>query len=133
MVWGFCPEVRWPEAGSRASDGGTKALTQTADTRTIPLVPAGWCAYRITESLEAYVSQKGCTLAQFALAWGIHQPGIASAIIGPRTHEQLEDNLGALDVDITAEVGQLADELVPPGTVVSPFYQANFGLAKFRW
>ena len=89
--------------------------------------------YRVTESLEAHVQQKGCTMAQFALAWVMHQPGITSAIIGPRTHEQLEDNLGAVDVDITAEDRQLVDEMVPPGTMVSPFYQANFGPGKFRW
>ena len=72
-------------------------------------------------------------MAQFALAWVIHQPGITSAIIGPRTHEQLEDNLGALDLDITAEDRQLVDELAPPGSMVSPFYQADFGPGPFRW
>ncbi len=89
--------------------------------------------YRVAVSLGPHVRQEGCTMAQFALAWLIHQPGITSAIIGPRTLQQLQDNLGALDVDITAEDRQLVDELVPPGTMVSPFYQANFGPGKFRW
>ena len=39
--------------------------------------------------------------SQFSLAWCIAQPGVTSPIIGPRTMEQLEDNLKALDVKIT--------------------------------
>ncbi len=89
--------------------------------------------YRVTESLAEHVQQKGCTMAQFALAWVMQQQGITSAIIGPRTHSQLEDNLGALDVDITPADCQLVDTLVPPGTMVSPFYEANFGPSAFRW
>lgn len=89
--------------------------------------------FRVTEGLEVHVRQKGGTMAQFALAWVMHQPGITSAIIGPRTFEQLEDNLGALEVDITPEDCQLVDTLVPPGTMVSPFYEADFGPSAFRW
>lgn len=89
--------------------------------------------YRVTEALADHVRDRGCTMAQFALAWVMDQPGITSAIIGPRTHGQLEDNLGALTVDITDEDRQLVDALVPPGTMVSPFYQANFGPSEFRW
>ncbi len=89
--------------------------------------------YQVTEKLEVHVRAKGCTMAQFALAWVMHQTGITSAIIGPRTHEQLEDNLGALDLTITDADCQLVDELVPPGTMVSPFYEADFGPSAFRW
>src|SRR3712207_7050478 len=46
-------------------------------------------------------SEKGCTLSQLALAWCVQQPGVTSPIIGPRTMEQLEDNLAALTVTIT--------------------------------
>ena len=41
--------------------------------------------------------------------------------------EQLKDNLGALDVSVTAEDRNRIDELVPPGRMVSPFYEADFG------
>ncbi len=107
--------------------GSRYATRADRDTRIVEEV------YRVTEGLEAHVRQKGCTMAQFALAWVMYQTGITSAIIGPRTHEQLEDNLGALTVDITAADCQLVNELVPPGTMVSPFYQANFGPSAFRW
>lgn len=89
--------------------------------------------YRITEGLEERVQAKGCSMAQFALAWTMAQPGITSPIIGPRTMAQLKDNLGAMDVDISAEDCRLVDELMPPGSMVSPFYEADFGPSQFRW
>lgn len=58
-------------------------------------------------------------MAQFALAWVIHQPVITSVVIGLRSHELLDDNLGALNMDITAEYRQLIDKLVTRGTVAS--------------
>ena len=89
--------------------------------------------FRVTEGLEAHIRQKGGTMSQFALAWVMHQPGTTSTIIGPRTFEQLEDNLGVLEVDVTPEDCQLEDTLVPPGTMVAPFYEADFGPGAFRW
>lgn len=83
--------------------------------------------FDVTEGLEPLVQSKGCTMAQFAIAWCMNQPGITSPIIGPRTMEQLEDNLGALEVNITKDDREAVDRLVPPGEMVSPFYEADFG------
>lgn len=60
------------------------------------------------------------------------QPGVTSPIIGPRTMEQREDNRKALDLQITDEDRKLIDELVPPGTMIAPFYEADFGPHPFR-
>ena len=89
--------------------------------------------YDVVEGLLPVAQAKGVTLAQFALAWVVEQPGVSSPIIGPRTMAQLEDNLGALDVTITAEDRAAVDALVPPGRMVSPFYEADFGPHQFRW
>jgi aryl-alcohol dehydrogenase-like predicted oxidoreductase len=89
--------------------------------------------YDVVEDLAPVAQAKGVTLAQFALAWCMNQPGITSPIIGPRTMEQLEDNLGALEVEITEEDRAAVDALVPPGRMVSPFYEADFGPHKYRW
>ncbi len=89
--------------------------------------------YDVVEELQPLVRDKGCSMAQFALAWVMNQPGISSPIIGPRTMEQLEDNLGAFDVTITDEDRAKIDDLVPPGRMVSPFYEADFGPHQFRW
>jgi aryl-alcohol dehydrogenase-like predicted oxidoreductase len=89
--------------------------------------------YDIIEGLQPLTAAKGCTLSQLALAWCLHQPGVTSPIIGPRTMEQLEDNLAALHVPITAEDRAVIDQLVPPGRMVSPFYEADFGPHQQRW
>ena len=46
---------------------------------------------------------------------------------------QLEDNLGALAVTVTEEDNARVDELVPPGRMISPFYEADFGPHPNRW
>ncbi|MEX1021402.1 MAG: aldo/keto reductase [Litorilinea sp.] len=89
--------------------------------------------YDVVEGLTPHVQEKGCTLSQFALAWVMNQPAVTSPIIGPRTMAQLEDNLAALDVDVTDADRSKVDELVPPGRMVSPFYEADFGPHKYRW
>jgi aryl-alcohol dehydrogenase-like predicted oxidoreductase len=89
--------------------------------------------YDIVEGLEPLVAAKGCTLSQFALAWCVHQPGVTSPIIGPRTMAHLEDNLKALAISLTEEDAAGVDELVPPGRMVSPFYEADFGPHQYRW
>jgi aryl-alcohol dehydrogenase-like predicted oxidoreductase len=47
--------------------------------------------------------------------------------------EQLEDNLGAADVEIAKEDCDRIDEVAPPGRAIAPFYQADFGPHIFRW
>lgn len=88
--------------------------------------------FDVTEALEPLVSEKGITLSQFALAWVIHQQGVTSPIIGPRTLQQLEDNLSAVNVVISDADRHLIDEVVPPGRMVSPFYEADFGPHDYR-
>lgn len=89
--------------------------------------------FDVTEALAPLATEKGCTLSQLALAWVMQQPGVTSPIVGPRTLDQLTDNLGALSVQITDEDRRRIDAIVPPGTNVSPFYEANFGPHQYRW
>jgi aryl-alcohol dehydrogenase-like predicted oxidoreductase len=86
----------------------------------------------VIEPLESLAAEKGCTLSQLALAWTMAQPGVTSPIIGPRTMEQFEDNLAALDVTITDADRARIDEIIPPGRMVSPFYEADFGPHRYR-
>lgn len=70
----------------------------------------------IVEELIPLAEAKGVSLARFANAWALRNPAVTSVIIGPRTMEQLEDSLAALDVEITDEDAAAIDRLVPPGT-----------------
>jgi aryl-alcohol dehydrogenase-like predicted oxidoreductase len=70
----------------------------------------------IVEQLLPLAEAKGIPLARFANAWALRNPAVTSVIIGPRTLDQLEDSLKALDVQITDEEARIIDGLVPPGT-----------------
>lgn len=72
----------------------------------------------VVEELVPMAEEKGIPLARFANAWVLRNDDVTSAIIGPRTMEQLEDSLRCLDVEITDEEASRIDELVPPGTTV---------------
>ena len=97
----------------------------------------GWrnyaAAFDILDRVESLARAKGCTPSQLAIAWCAQQPGITSPIIGPRTLEQLEDNLKAVDVKITDADRKALDEVAPPGGVTVPYYEANFGPHLHRW
>lgn len=60
----------------------------------------GWA---IHEAVEKLAEEKGKSISQVALAWLLSDPLITSPIIGPRTIEQLEDNLGAVGVRLTPD------------------------------
>ena len=76
--------------------------------------------YDLLDLLIEISAGKGCTISQLALAWAMAQPGITSVIIGPRTQQQLEDNLGVLDVVITDEDMKRIDAISKPrGTLIS--------------
>ena len=67
------------------------------------------------DALAEVAESAGMTLVDMAVAFVINHPAVTSAIIGPRTMEQLESQLGAADVDLTADVLDAIDEIVPPG------------------
>ena len=70
--------------------------------------------YAIVDELNIIAKAHGSTAARVALAWVQSQPGVTSTIIGARRLSQLEDNVKALDVKLSAEeVGRL-DALTKP-------------------
>ena len=84
------------------------------------------------EELTPIAEAKGVSLSQLAIAWCMGRPGVTSAIIGPRTMEQLEDNLKADGITLTDEENRAIDHVVRPGRMVSPFYEAEFGPHPYR-
>jgi len=80
--------------------------------------PSGRRKLDLVEELVPMAAELGTNLARYALAWTLANPVVTAPIIGPRTMEQLEDNLDALDVRIPPEHVRRIDELVPPGTDV---------------
>jgi aryl-alcohol dehydrogenase-like predicted oxidoreductase len=76
------------------------------------------------EALIPVAEQAGISLTHLAMAFAIAHPGVSSAIIGPRTMEQLDDLLAGADVVLTDDVLDQIDAIVPPGTDVSPMDMA---------
>ena len=64
----------------------------------------------VLEKLLAISEQNGKSVSQTALAWLLAQPGMTAPIIGPRTVEQLEDNLGAIGYELSGEDVQVLDD-----------------------
>ena len=88
--------------------------------------------WAVIDLLRQMATEKGCSVSQLALAWCAGQPGITSPIIGPRTMDQLEDNLGAPQVKLSDEDRLRLDEVAPPGRAISPYYEADFGPHAYR-
>ena len=108
---------------------GSRFADQTNPNRSERLVEQ---VFDVVEQLEPIAQSKDCTLVQLAVAWVLNQPGISSPIIGPRTMPQLEEYLGSMSVTLTPADLEAIDRLVPPGGMVSPFYQADFGPHPYR-
>ena len=72
------------------------------------------------EELAHLAEQAGLTLIQLAIAFATSHPAITSPLIGPRTMEQLETQLAAADVVLSADVLDRIDEIVPPGITINP-------------
>jgi aryl-alcohol dehydrogenase-like predicted oxidoreductase len=70
--------------------------------------------YAIVDELETIAKTHESTVARVALAWVQAQPGVTSTIIGARRLAQLEDNLKALEVKLSAEELGRLDALTKP-------------------
>ena len=70
----------------------------------------------ISQKIVEYCQERGTPPSQFALAWCLANPILTSVIIGPRTMEQFDDNLGCLDIEWTDADESFVDGLVPPGS-----------------
>jgi aryl-alcohol dehydrogenase-like predicted oxidoreductase len=70
------------------------------------------------EQLIPLAEQAGLPMTHLAMAFVIAHPGVTSAIIGPRTMEQLDDLLAGIEVSLTDDILDRIDEIVPPGTDV---------------
>ena len=73
----------------------------------------------VVDQLNLLAEDAGITMVHLALAFVMQHPGVTAPIIGPRTMEQLETQIGAVDVTLSADVLDRIDEIVPPGRNVS--------------
>jgi aryl-alcohol dehydrogenase-like predicted oxidoreductase len=96
---------------------------QQADTHRSGGMPQHFADERkldVVEQLVPLAEKAGLPMTHLAMAFAIAHPCVTSAIIGPRTMEQLDDLLAGVEVTLDDEVLDRIDEIAPPGTDAGP-------------
>jgi aryl-alcohol dehydrogenase-like predicted oxidoreductase len=120
--------VPWsPLAGGWLTGKWRKGAPPPSSTRSARLpdrydlsLPVNQRKLEAAETLCELAEKAGLSLIHMALAFVIRHPAVTSAIIGPRTMEQLESQLGAAEVRLDDWLLGRIDEIVPPGTNINP-------------
>jgi aryl-alcohol dehydrogenase-like predicted oxidoreductase len=99
---------------------GSRATRDRLPDRYDPERPANRAKYDALEGLAKVASEADCTLTHLAMAWVVRHPAVTSAIIGPRTMDQLTDLLAGQDVSLDDAALDAIDEIVPPGATLNP-------------
>ncbi|WP_028799828.1 aldo/keto reductase [Streptomyces sp. 142MFCol3.1] len=81
--------------------------------------PANAAKLDAADALGALADEAGMTLVQMAIAFVTRHPAVTSAIVGPRTMDHLDSYLTADGVDLSGDVLDRIDEIVPPGHTVN--------------
>jgi aryl-alcohol dehydrogenase-like predicted oxidoreductase len=102
--------------GASSPDASRRAGAQP--TRFDMSLPANQAKLAAVDALADLAGQAGLSLIELALAFVTGHRAVTAAIIGPRTMEQLESQLPAAEIALTADVLDRIDEIVPPGTNV---------------
>jgi aryl-alcohol dehydrogenase-like predicted oxidoreductase len=107
---------RWRKGQDTPGSRRAERLPQRYDMS----LPANQRKLEATEQLAQLAEEAGISLIHMAIAFVIRHPAVTSAIIGPRTMEHLESQLGAADVELSEQVLDQIDAIVPPGSLVNP-------------
>ena len=84
--------------------------------------------WRVIEAVRSVAEARGVSMAQVALAWLVDRPAVTSVILGARTLEQLEDNLGAAGLHLSASETARLDEASTP--IVDDYPYGEFGVSQ---
>ena len=102
--------------GHEISGPGTAARAQRFPGVYDSTNPANEAKLDAADALGALADEAGISLIQMAIAFVTRHPAVTSAIIGPRTMEHLESYLAADGTELSADVLDRIDEIVPPGS-----------------
>jgi aryl-alcohol dehydrogenase-like predicted oxidoreductase len=83
-------------------------------------IPANQAKLEAADALGQLAEESGISLIHMALAFVIRHPAVTAAIIGPRTIEQLESQLGSVNVQLDEALLDRIDEIVAPGNTINP-------------
>ena len=106
----------WLSGRDLADNQRAKLSVELFDTA----IPANAHRAEIVDALTKIADGAGLPLPHMATAFVRAHPAVTSVIIGPRTPQQLQDSLAASGVEVSDDVLDAIDAIVPPGTDVSP-------------
>ena len=107
---------RWRKSTGQQSSSRAGRLPERFDLSH----PANQRKLDAVEELAQLADEAGITLIQLAIAFVLRHPAITAALIGPRTMDQLEGQLAAVDVVLDDALLDRIDEIVAPGITINP-------------
>ena len=119
----------WLSGRWRKDAAGTPTSAARPPARFDMALPENQRKLDVVEELAQLAEQSGLTLIELAIAFVLRHPGVTSAIIGPRTMDQLVSQLPAADVTLSDDVLDRIDALVPPGVTINP-QDNSYGAAE---
>ena len=104
--------------GQEVSGPGSAARSRRSPGRYDAGDPSNAAKLDAADALGALADEAGISLIQMAVAFATRHPAVTSAIIGPRTAEHLDGYLAADGIDLSTDVLDRIDEIVPPGVTI---------------
>jgi aryl-alcohol dehydrogenase-like predicted oxidoreductase len=105
--------------GQEVSGPGSAARLRRLPARYDAGDPSNAAKLDAADALGALADEAGLTLVQMAVAFVARHPAVTSAIIGPRTMEHLDAYLAADGTELSTELLDQIDQIVPPGVTVN--------------
>jgi aryl-alcohol dehydrogenase-like predicted oxidoreductase len=110
----------WLSGSWSADSSPTSPARQRLVARFDMSLPENQRKLEAVEQLAQIADDAGVSMIELAIAFVVNHPGVSSAIIGPRTMEQLDSQLPAADVTLDPAVLDRIDEIVKPGVNLNP-------------
>jgi aryl-alcohol dehydrogenase-like predicted oxidoreductase len=110
----------WLSGSWSADSSPTSPARQRLAARFDMSLPENQRKLAAVEQLQQVADDAGLSMIELAIAFVVNHPAVTSAIIGPRTMEQLESQIPAAEVTLDASVLDRIDEIVRPGVNLNP-------------
>jgi aryl-alcohol dehydrogenase (NADP+) len=105
-------------AGNRDSQKGALTRRSETDDYANILYHFDETDFEIVGRVKKLAAEGGATPAQIALSWMLHKPGVVAPIVGASKMHHLEDAIGAVDIDLSAEQITFLEEPYKPYPVM---------------
>jgi len=110
----------WLSGSWTAESSPTSPARQRLAKRFDMSLPENQRKLEAVDRLQQVAQEAGLSMIEMAIGFVVNHPGVTSAIIGPRTMEQLESQLPAAEAALSSETLDRIDEIVAPGVTINP-------------